>query len=291
MAATPDPHRLPCITTQSLPWFTTQSLPCIMHASCMTSQSFPCNALHRHPILSMQRPHSLPAPPPNPYHASSIITQSFPCNTDHFPILSMHLPPPHSLPAPPPTLSMHHLLLLSMHRPPNFLPAPPPNPYHAPPPTPFRAPPGPSGEDPMTWASHEQMSRWWQSRCCNITSLFSTGVQRVFLHLLLNPVAVNFTFTKTEAPASPDDSAIAVALEYSIARIGACCPWAGVGLGACFLPLGVHTAPRRRTCEPSPATAAQVPCGCLMCVRLPPPPTHPLLRTPQPPPWRMCPSG
>jgi hypothetical protein len=76
------------------------------------------------------------------------------------------------------------------------------------------------GEDPMNWASHERMSRWWQSRCCDITSLFATGVQRVFLHLMLNPVAVNFTFTKTEARASSGDSAIAMALEYGVARIG-----------------------------------------------------------------------
>jgi hypothetical protein len=51
--------------------------------------------------------------------------------------------------------------------------------------------------------------------------MFATGVRHVFTHLLLNSVAINFTFNKAHSALVTSDSAIAIAID-GIASVGPC---------------------------------------------------------------------
>ena len=91
------------------------------------------------------------------------------------------------------------------------------------------------GEDPMEWAAGEKRSQWWRPRTSNVSTMFATGVRHVFTHLLLNSVAINFTFNKAHSALVTSDSAIAIAID-GIASVGPC--------------LHTHTRTRSRTHTP-----------------------------------------
>ena len=75
-------------------------------------------------------------------------------------------------------------------------------------------------KDPMMWAASAEMSSWWSERVYDPSSLVAVGVQHTFVRLLLNPIAINFTFFKPCAPSSSSDSAIAIAID-GVSSVGA----------------------------------------------------------------------
>jgi hypothetical protein len=87
----------------------------------------------------------------------------------------------------------------------------------------------------MTWAAGEKRAQWWRPKTSDVAAMFSNGVRHVFVHLLLNAVAVNFTFNKRHHTSSSADSGIAIAID-GIASVGECSVLGGHG-GHAFVSL------------------------------------------------------